>query len=427
MDYDYTVRDSEGNIVQFKFGGDSIDPAKYYHGEFTNFDNLIGDIKRQVGMKSGKVSADKVKKRVKAEGLPDILANKIIEAGIDGKTAEIVIKRAKEELKRSYIQPAQPVGILAAESVAEPATQMTLRTFHTPGVAETNVTLGLPRLIELFDARKRIKTPLTTIYLEKPYSEDKEKAEELANTIVELTVGHLMKELKIDYGGMRLIFITNPKMFRANNIKTEKIVQILSKYGKANVKGDVIILTPKVKSFKDLKKVSVKISSIQIKGIKGIKKAVVRRRNNEYIIEAEGVNLKKISETKGVDKRRTRCNDIHETLKVLGVEAARKLLLDEISQVLERQGLEVDKRHISLIADLMTFKGDIRQTGRYGIIKEKRDVLARSAFETTKKVILKAAKEGLSEDLNSPLDCVIVGYPPPVGTGVVELYWKLGG
>ena len=63
------------------------------------------------------------------------------------------------------MEPGEAVGIVAAQSIGEPGTQMTLRTFHYAGVKEQNVTLGLPRLIEIVDARRIPSTPIMTIYL----------------------------------------------------------------------------------------------------------------------------------------------------------------------------------------------------------------------------------------------------------------------
>ena len=77
-----------------------------------------------------------------------------------------VCKKGLELYDKSQVEPGQAVGIVTAQSIGEPGTQMTLRTFHTAGIAEKNVTLGLPRIIELVDARKNLSTPSMDIYLE---------------------------------------------------------------------------------------------------------------------------------------------------------------------------------------------------------------------------------------------------------------------
>ena len=74
----------------------------------------------------------------------------------------------------SKIHPGEAIGIITAESFGEPGTQMTLRTFHFAGVAEANITLGLPRLIEIFDARKDISTPIMEIFLKKQPKDERE-------------------------------------------------------------------------------------------------------------------------------------------------------------------------------------------------------------------------------------------------------------
>ena len=76
---------------------------------------------------------------------------------------------------------------------------MTLRTFHTAGIAERNVTLGLPRIIELVDARKKPATPTMNIYLDNNLKSSKEKAFEIAQNVVETTVRDIITETNTDY------------------------------------------------------------------------------------------------------------------------------------------------------------------------------------------------------------------------------------
>jgi len=127
---------------------------------------------------------------------------------------------------------------------------------------------------------------------------------------------------------------------------------------------------------------------------------------------------------KGVDHKRTITNDIHEIEKVLGIEAARAAIINEIMKVLEDQGLDVDIRHILLIADMMTRTGRVRQVGRHGVSGEKPSVLARAAFEVTVKHLLEGAARGEIDELKGITENVIVGQIIPLGTGIVELYMK---
>lgn len=128
----------------------------------------------------------------------------------------------------------------------------------------------------------------------------------------------------------------------------------------------------------------------------------------------------------GVDPTRTITNDIYEIWTTLGIEAARAALVREISKTMEEQGLEVDMRHIYLVADLMTVTGTLKQVGRHGVVGGKASVLARAAFEITVPTLAEAAVKGEIEQLKGVTESVIVGLPIPVGTGMVDLFITQG-
>nr|AOZ56162.1 DNA-directed RNA polymerase, beta' subunit/160 kD subunit [uncultured korarchaeote] len=426
VDYDFTVRDSEDNIIQFKFGDDGIDPAKYFHGEYTNFRKIAEESVKKAGEEQP-LNPEDIEDKISKAGLPITLAKHLIELKAGPKAVQSAINEGLRVKERCMVQPLHPVGIIAAESVAEPATQMTLRTFHTPGVAELNITLGLPRLIELFDARRKQKTPRMTVYLKPKIAKSKEEAEKIVRNMVEIKVGDLAKMVLTDYYEREITIILDKSRVKKADVKAEDIAKLLNKLGKVSVEnGEIKVKLQKEGFIRQLRDLRRKILDTHVKGIKGIKKARVRFKDGEYIIETEGVNLQKVFEIDGVDTTKTTCNDIYEVRKVLGIEAARNLLIEEVLGVLEGQGLEVDRRHVSLIADIMCFTGEIRQVGRYGVLRDKKDILARAAFETTKKVILDASRQGVRTELKSPLDAVIVGKPPRIGTGGVNIYWYVG-
>lgn len=127
---------------------------------------------------------------------------------------------------------------------------------------------------------------------------------------------------------------------------------------------------------------------------------------------------------KGIDPNRVYTNNVSEIAEVLGIEAARAAIIKEAFQVLDQQGLDVDMRHVILIADLMTSTGRIRQIGRHGVSGEKSSVLARAAFEVTVKHLLDAAAHGEEDPLEGVTENVIVGQPIPLGTGIVELFMR---
>jgi len=171
-----------------------------------------------------------------------------------------------------------------------------------------------------------------------------------------------------------------------------------------------------------------RVRGLRLKGVKGIKRVVVRKEKDEYVLIAEGSNLAAVLAIDGVDYTRTVTNNIHEIAEVLGIEAARQAIIREMMDVLEEQGLEVDIRHIMLVADIMTSTGRVRQIGRHGASGEKASVLARAAFEVTVKHLLEAAARGEVDKLRGVAENVIVGSDLiPVGSGMVELYMRWRG
>jgi DNA-directed RNA polymerase subunit A" len=164
-----------------------------------------------------------------------------------------------------------------------------------------------------------------------------------------------------------------------------------------------------------------KIKKISLKGIEGIKRVVIRKEGDEYVLYTEGSALRKVIQFEGVDPARTKTNNINEIGEVLGIEAARNAIINEATDTLREQGLSVDVRHIMLVADIMTVDGEVKQIGRHGVSGEKASVLARAAFEVTVNHILDAAVRGDVDDLRGVTENVIVGQPIQLGTGDVQL------
>jgi len=186
------------------------------------------------------------------------------------------------------------------------------------------------------------------------------------------------------------------------------------------VKGDSVQIKPK--KVESLKKMLGKTPALHVKGVPDIKRVLVTEERGEWVIRTDGSNLSKVLEVVGVDTSRTTTNNVHEIAKTLGVEAARNALMGEAAGVLEEQGLDVDVRHVMLVADMMTSTGEVQQIGRHGISGKKASVLARAAFEITVPNIVEAAVKGESDPLEGVTENVIVGQSIPIGTGLVELY-----
>ncbi|KYK37082.1 MAG: DNA-directed RNA polymerase subunit A'' [Theionarchaea archaeon] len=346
---------------------------------------------------------------------------KLIIAQIDA-----IIQDVVEEYNRALVDPGEPVGTVAAQSIGEPGTQMTLSTFHYAGVAEINVTLGLPRIIEIVDVRRKPSTPVMTVYLEEGYNTDREKALEVARLIEGTTVENVARSVTMDVINMNLVVYLDKYKLEDEKISIEDVIKKLKKIKNVEINQDdhTITLDPGDVSLMKLRKFAMRVRSTQLKGIKKIKRALIRKEDGEYVIYTEGSKLTDVLKLEGVDTTRTTTNDIREIHKVLGIEAARNAIIDEVKKTMDEQGLDVGIRHIMLLADLMTVDGEPKPIGRHGISGEKSSILARAAFEVTTRHLLEAGKQGMVDTLNGVTENVIIGQPIPVGTGTVELAMK---
>ncbi|WP_456371130.1 DNA-directed RNA polymerase subunit A'' [Geoglobus sp.] len=361
---------------------------------------------------------------------PENLKREIVEEleriGADEETARKVIERCYEAYLRNLVEPGEAAGIVAAQSIGEPGTQMTMRTFHYAGVAEINVTLGLPRLIEILDVRKNPSTPMMTIKLLPEYAKDREKAREVANRI-EATYVTDVAEIITDLRYMRVIVRPDEKALERKGLDREKLRKKIEKSIKMEVseEGGDFVIQIEEPSYKLLMDTFEKLKRLVVSGIKEIRRVIIRKEGDEYVLYTEGSNLKRVMKEKGVDFTRTVTNNIYEIYEVLGIEAARNAVINEAISTLEEQGLEVDRRHIMLVADVMTADGELKQIGRHGIAGEKQSILARAAFEMTVNNLLDAAVRGEVDRLNGITENIIVGQPIKLGTGDVELRVKL--
>ncbi|MET1159978.1 MAG: DNA-directed RNA polymerase subunit A'' [Thermoprotei archaeon] len=378
---------------------------------------------------------------------------KILEEKLRGKVSEQVYEELKSKLKeyfeayglyyeeleqiisetirryeQSIIEPGEAVGTVAAQSIGEPSTQMTLRTFHYAGLREYNVTLGLPRLIEIVDARKKPGTPIMEIPLDEEHKYSEEKAKEVARRIESTTIENVAQEISVDpYEGV--VIILDPEMLSDKGVTPQMVIETLKKLKLGDIiwnKSDPYIIRIAIKpekiDYTKIEKIRLKIAEAMIKGIKGIKKVIIQKRGNEYVLVAEGSNLAEVMKVPGVDYRRVYTNNITEIEEILGIEAARAAIIKEIKNVLDEQGLDVDIRHIMLLADIMTWTGRVRQVGRMGVAGEKPSVLARATFEMTVQKLVEAAIRGEEDPLAGITENVIIGQPVPVGTGIVDIY-----
>ena len=361
VEYDGTIRDATGNIIQFIYGDDGFDVAKLHLAEDKN------------------------------------------------------------------ITPGEAIGIITAQSLGEPSTQMTLNVFHFAGVQEMQVTVGLPRLIEIFDARKRPSTPAMEIYLEEHFNTE-EGAKIIAEKIKAVKLEDVSSQVNINFTEGSIEIILDKAATRDLHITPATILKQLSEKDlKARIKDDSIIIKAEKENFKEIYKLKEKLKKLIVSGIKGIDQILLVKRDNHFIILTTGSNLTDVLKVKGVDKNKTTTNNVHEICEVLGIEAAGQAIINEVDKVVSKQGLDISKKHIQLITDAMTTSGLIKGITRVGIISEKSSVLARASFETPIKQFINASIQGTKDDLKSVIENVMLNQPIPVGTGLPGLLVKVTG
>jgi DNA-directed RNA polymerase subunit A' len=431
LEYDGTVRDPHGHIVQFLYGEDGIDVAKSDHGEAFNVTRLIeSQTLIDSGKKATKDEIEEVSKKYTKTFNPR-LKQLVTEGLLDSKLSkEGVILVGKKGLllyNKAQVEPGQAVGIVTAQSIGEPGTQMTLRTFHFAGIKERNVTLGLPRLIELVDARKKPVTPTMDIYLDEESKNSREKAIEVARNVLQTKISDLIEDSETDYNTeIRLIF--SPKKLKNRGCGIGEIETALqsNKKFKMEIVGELITLklveesdAPTVIAIRN------KVLNSTVKGVPDIARVTLVQKDDEWVIQTTGSNMAKVLEVKGIDRKNVRTNNVFEIAGTLGIEASRTALIAELNHTLGDQGLEVDNRYIMLVSDLMCSKGYMQQIGRHGIAGTKDSVLARAAFEITVPTIAHAALAGEIEQLKGITENVIVGSNIPIGSGTVDLYMQV--
>ncbi len=305
-------------------------------------------------------------------------------------------------------------------------THNTMRTFHYAGVAE-QVPTGLPRLIELVDARKEPKKPIMDIYLKDEFSSSYDKAKEAAKRI-ERTTLNKVAYIEENFAEKRITITVEQTEIDAEGVKMDEIRRRVKSIAGSHMesKDNTIIVKPTASSLKNIRRMTNRLRQLHIKGIEKIKRTiVVKGKDGKYFIRTAGSNLATVIKNQKVDAKRTYTNDIQEIARVLGIEAARNALVNEIKQVLSMQNLNVDIRHCMLLADAMTMDGEIKSIGRHGLSGGKAGVLARAAFEETVKHLINAAVRAEEDKLIGVTENIIIGQTVPVGTGLVKLKMKL--
>lgn len=374
---------------------------------------------------------EEIQKEFLEKGLPRKLIDDSLEKSTNEKLSEKETRAFLEEVEKEYnralVEPGEAVGIIAAQSLGEPGTQLTLRTKHYAGAIEVSVGSGIQRVEEIVDGRSKAKYPVMTIYLSEELRKDKENADAFAKSLVDVMVEDVVDTIE-NFDDKNVEFKTVKEKLDEYFLNTKEVFdKFEGDFGKSTIvksKNSMKITFPKNYNLTQIRKLVLKALKKKIHGVSGIEKTILLKENDEFVVKTRGTNLKSILKSKEVDSQRTITNDIVEVSKILGIEAARNLLVKELYGTLKDNGIAIDIRHILLLADLITFDGTIRGTIRTGIMKIKKSVLAKAAFEETTSHLLNAAVFNDIEKLQGVVENIIVGRPVNIGTGRVKLIMK---
>ncbi|CCJ29412.1 unnamed protein product [Pneumocystis jirovecii] len=504
LQYDGTVRNSSSGIVQFIYGDDGLDPT-YLEGdncpvEFSRtwnhchnitskiqskgllpyeiiettrkylenpkFKNCTENFKNSILNFIQKNIAEHLAAIRERRNLPSFLEhtndskykNIINEESLEidsKKTVDSIFKVTKHQLLtylqlclekyiKSKVEPGTAVGAVGAQSIGEPGTQMTLKTFHFAGVASMNVTLGVPRIKEIINAAKIISTPIVTCKL---VAEDDTRSARVVKGRVEKTY---MKDITTfieevygptsSYIGIKIDWNTVNRL--QLEITIDEIAASIWQAPKLKISNTKVSISSedKIKVYvsnddkdKEFDEVYYKLQHYKrtlphviVKGIPSTSRAVINiDEKGKNTLLVEGYGLRDVINTDGVVGTKTSTNHVMEMKQVLGIEAARASIIKEIDITMSSHGMNIDPRHVMLLGDVMTYRGEILGITRFGVAKMKNSVLMLASFEKTTDHLFDAAARLTKDSIEGVSECIILGKPAPIGTGLFRLVRRI--
>ncbi|KAL6756761.1 hypothetical protein V8C86DRAFT_3136322 [Haematococcus lacustris] len=174
------------------------------------------------------------------------------------------------------------------------------------------------------------------------------------------------------------------------------------------------------------------LPKVIVTGIPSVERAVISKEKakggkaEHYMLLVEGTDLRRVMATAGVRGAATTTNHVHEIERYLGIEAARLAIMQEIQYTMSSHGMSIDNRHTMLLADCMTYKGEVLGITRFGIAKMKDSVLHTASFEKTSDHLFDAAIHGRCDAVTGVSESIIMGIPMPTGTGLFRLRHNVG-
>lgn len=390
-----------------------------------------------------------------------------------------IVREIRFRYIKSCVHSGEMVGALAAQSIGEPTTQLTLNTFHSAGTVKAGATQGVPRIKELLDVATTLKNPLNFVYLEPNVSSSLDQAIMVQREIQKTTLRDITKHVRMYYDPYPLETksvvgddqdilrsfqafslgkpdCASPWILRLEFDDTEmaarntqdmvmietaimnsglRILQCVhSDSNSAKMVMRIVFESGVVSNMLSLRFMEDKVLDIVIAGASGVGRVYPRKVEKEliwdesvagyacktqYVLDVEGSNMFELMGFRNVDKTKIFSNDIHEVLEVFGIETARQAMLDEFNEAFT--DAYVNYHHMSVLLDSITYQGRLLSANRFGMKKQETGVLAKSTFEETSKTLFNAAVSAEFDDMSGVSANIIFGQKPPAGTGFVEL------
>ena len=413
-----------------------------------------------------------------------------------------IVLQIYEYFNEALAPPSEMVGVVAAQTIGEMGTQMTLDSFHVSGTAAAvKATSGVPRLKEILSATKKTKTPTLIIYMkpdvasvvnpkmkddgitfDDPEVDEKKKVAISVKNSIEITrLADILEysEIYWDTGNqdieimeiynkfsplydainknhsrskwvLRMKF--NKEKMVANGLRMIDIYTKLNKtynkyidcvYSDDNAEECIFRIRLTEYACKDIENkdeiAAIKamehniVYQVLLKGYKGINKVSLNKKTNEiynddkggfdkvveWVLDTDGTNLMEILSNPNIDATRTISNDIREIYSVLGVEAARTALHNELVNVTGEGAMNY--RHLSLLIDTMTYKGTLMSIDRHGINRNSNSALSKSSFEESVDMLINASIFSEYDNLSGISPQIMISKVPNCGSGNFDL------
>lgn len=422
----------------------------------------------------------------------------LVEKRFDKRGCFVLLDAVRMAFLKALVQPGEMVGMIAAQSIGEPTTQMTLNTFHFAGVAsKSNVTRGVPRIEEILSLSSNPKNPSATVYLKPEDMHDKVRAQEIMYMLEHTKLQDITEELAIyfdpslqttalesdrsvleEYAAFNSVIegcvaeaaakrpskwiirlVLNRAEMLDRNITPEDVnFAIQSGYSDtvecvySDYNASSIMFRIRIKDYTATKKRAIAtahpldqsdeiyvlraladqlLTNTILRGVPDISKVTMRKVQNHltlvsgnyetkeaWVLDTVGTNLMDLCGLQYIDNHRVTSNNIPEVYKVLGIEAARQAIFNELIEVIEYDGTYINYHHLGLLCDRMTITKKMVSIFRHGINNDDIGTIAKASFEETPEMFLRAARHGLVDYMRGVSANVMLGQQGKFGTGM---------